>query len=371
MIVRMIANQQREKSTQQSPPKTPETSVIIPVYNAEDYIAETIQSISDGIYSDFEIIVVDDGSVDDTLTICEKLSINDDRIRIISVPHGGVSVARNAGLDAARGKYVAFIDADDFVTPDYLKKLTDAIKNDGEELDYALGAFCLEYRNGHNTDNIQEAKSICSFFDSSIVRKGKEARLLLSDRCLKPLESTGCRVSTACMSLFRKSVLDECGLRFREDVVYGEDTLFVYSVAHHINGFSYINEPLYTYVRTLNSSTVKCYRGDFVKIHEDLFTALDEVADSYGETDRDCVKIYKLRQIVNIVYNSALQGEWNSSRDILKKSKKMIEDTLKDEKLSRYIHSKKEIAILWLTHKGLFRALWLLYKCKKRLRKTI
>ena len=352
-------------------PVEPEVSVIIPAYNNEASVSEAVFSVCSGDYSDFEIILVDDGSEDRTHKVCEELQNGDERIRLITLPHKGVSAARNAGLDDAQGEYVAFIDADDFVTPDYLKKLTDAIKNDGEELDYALGAFCLEYRNCHNTDNIQDAKSTRSFFDSSIVRKGKEARLLLSDRCLKPLESTGCRVSTACMSLFRKSVLDECGLRFREDVVYGEDTLFVYSVAHHINGFSYINEPLYTYIRTLNSSTEKCYRGDFVKIHEDLFTALDEVADSYGETDRDCVKTYKLRQIVNIVYDSALQGEWNSSRDILKKSKKMIEDTLKDEKLSRYIHSKKEIAILWLTHKGFFRTLWILYKCKKRLRKTI
>ena len=83
------------------------------------------------------------------------------------------------------------------------------------------------------------------------------------------------------------------------------------------------------------------------------------------------MKTYKLRQIVNTVYDSAIQGEWNSSRDILKKSKRMIEDTLKDEKLSRFIHSKKEIVIPWLTHKGFFRTLWILYNCKKRLRKTI
>lgn len=93
-------------------------SVIIPAYNLEQYIAVTIQSVLDQTFKDFEIIIVDDGSTDKTVSVIQ--SFHDPRIRLISQPNGGVSKARNTGIQIANGKYIAFLDGDDFWYPEHL-----------------------------------------------------------------------------------------------------------------------------------------------------------------------------------------------------------------------------------------------------------
>ncbi|MEB3293016.1 MAG: glycosyltransferase family 2 protein [Synechococcales bacterium] len=97
----------------------PLISVVIPAYNAETTILETIASVQAQTFSDFEIIVINDGSTDSTLQLLEGL--NDDRLRVTSYPNGGLSVARNRGMALARGEFIAFLDADDLWTPDKLE----------------------------------------------------------------------------------------------------------------------------------------------------------------------------------------------------------------------------------------------------------
>ena len=99
----------------------PLVSIIMPVYNKEKYIKRSIQSILNQTFTDFELIIVNDGSTDHSLEICE--SFHDSRITIISVINGGVSKARNIGLDNAKGEYITFIDSDDYVDYLYLEKL--------------------------------------------------------------------------------------------------------------------------------------------------------------------------------------------------------------------------------------------------------
>ena len=90
-------------------------SVIVPVYNCEKYLKETLESISNQTFKDIEIICVNDGSTDDSVKVVEEFTKQDDRVRIINKENGGLSSARNAGLDAAKGKYVAFVDGDDLL----------------------------------------------------------------------------------------------------------------------------------------------------------------------------------------------------------------------------------------------------------------
>ncbi|MBI5142728.1 MAG: glycosyltransferase [Nitrospirae bacterium] len=102
---------------------TPTVSVVIPAYNAEKYIAETLDSVMAQTYTDFEVLVVDDGSKDGTVSIAERYAeLHPDQIRLIRKPNGGPSSARNAGIKAARGAYIAFNDADDLWLPEKLEK---------------------------------------------------------------------------------------------------------------------------------------------------------------------------------------------------------------------------------------------------------
>ena len=102
---------------------TPEISVLIPVYNAEKYLLQCLRSLQEQTFSDFEIICVDDGSIDDSYTIIQKAALKDSRIRLLEQTNQGVAAARNRLLSEAAGKYVTFVDADDRVAPDYLAEL--------------------------------------------------------------------------------------------------------------------------------------------------------------------------------------------------------------------------------------------------------
>lgn len=98
-------------------------SVIIPVYNGEKYIGRCLDSLLAQSYTDFEVITIDDGSADGSLAICQSYEQKDSRFRAIHQENQGVSAARNAGVDAATGEYIAFVDADDYILPDYLERL--------------------------------------------------------------------------------------------------------------------------------------------------------------------------------------------------------------------------------------------------------
>ena len=103
--------------------KNPAVSVIVPVYNVEPYLARCLDSILSQTFTDFELLLVDDGSPDRSGEICDAYAGKDSRVRVFHQPNAGVSCARNKGLDVAKGDYVVFVDSDDYVLPDYLRSL--------------------------------------------------------------------------------------------------------------------------------------------------------------------------------------------------------------------------------------------------------
>ena len=103
-------------------------SVLIPVYNTEKYLRECVDSTISQTYSQLEIILVDDGSADNSGKICDEYAQNDKRVKVIHKPNGGLSSARNVGIDKATGEYIAFVDSDDYLKKDYVEKLLETIK---------------------------------------------------------------------------------------------------------------------------------------------------------------------------------------------------------------------------------------------------
>ena len=150
-------------------------SVIVPIYKVEKYLHKCIDSILAQTYTNLEIILVDDGSPDNCGKICDEYAAKDSRIKVIHQPNGGLSAARNAGLDIATGDYIGFVDSDDYIAPDMYEKLYNAlVKNDadmaicdyqrfGNELPYDEMSLTTEVITGLQAMEKQNTVINCSF----------------------------------------------------------------------------------------------------------------------------------------------------------------------------------------------------------------
>ena len=133
------------------PYEKPLLSIIVPVYKVENYLQKCIDSILAQTFTDFELILVDDGSPDNCPALCDAAAAKDARIRVLHQKNGGLSAARNAGLDVARGEWIGFVDSDDYIAPEMYEILYKAVQSTGADLalcDYVkvdeTGALCTQ-----------------------------------------------------------------------------------------------------------------------------------------------------------------------------------------------------------------------------------
>src|SRR5690554_7662212 len=166
----------------------PIISIIVPVYRVEKYIAKCLLSIQQQTFKDFECIVVDDGSPDDSAEIGKKAVEGDERFIFVSKPNGGLASARNFGLDHAKGEYIAFVDSDDWVEPDFLELPYDAILREDADV-CMLGINYVD----------EEGKS--ELLVNNLVRDYYEKNDFLIDRKSTRLNSSHVRISYAVFCL--------------------------------------------------------------------------------------------------------------------------------------------------------------------------
>ena len=205
----------------------PQISVIVPVYNVEDHLSKCINSLLKQSYSDFELILVDDGSTDQSGAICEEFSRIDKRVRVIHKANSGVSSARNIGIDKAVGNYITFIDADDFVEEDYLREL----------LDYEFDLVICDawYTNPDGSTQ----KRILDLIDGID---------MVSDKNILCWYEKGIMYSVW-GRLFSLTLIRNNQIFFDENTTRGEDTIFMFNYVDKCNNIKFISEPMYYYVQ--------------------------------------------------------------------------------------------------------------------------
>ncbi len=210
----------------------PKISVIIPVYNAEYFLPKCINSILNQTFSDFELILVNDGSKDRSLSICENFKKNDPRIIIVNQFNKGVSSARNAGLDRASSDYIIFIDADDYTDNLMLSELYSAAITMDSDI-----VFCDFYYTKYNIDRVVKINFTHS---SSIAIQ----RIL-----------TGELQGFMCNKLVRRTLFSEHNIKFNSTITMGEDMLVMCQLLLQTKNISYIPKAFFHYVQH-NLSTV-------------------------------------------------------------------------------------------------------------------
>jgi len=194
-------------------------SIIIPVYNVEDYLARCLESILFQSFKDFEVLLIDDGSTDGSGKICDAYAQNDTRIRVIHKVNGGVSSARNVGLNNANGQYISFVDSDDFVHPCFLEFLYNSIKSSKADIsicDYEKRNDNTIIKHGINelTTEIREI----SHYDFSIYSISNH--------------------STVVTKLYRFDVLKNHF--FDTSLNYGEDAVYNFSLVYSIKNLKMV-----------------------------------------------------------------------------------------------------------------------------------
>lgn len=214
----------------------PMISVIVPVFKAEKYIESCVRSILAQTYSDFELILVEDGSPDRSGEICDALAATDTRIRVIHKENGGAATARNAGLDVANGDFIAFIDGDDCVHPQYLEFLLDLQQK--TNADFAMCHYDFFTEEGEWFAG--EPQTEYALLD------GTEMLANFAEHCRKV------SLISLCMKLFKKEVFD--GLRIPEGQT-AEDSLFLPLLLERTGHFVRATAKLYHWRQTPGSVT--------------------------------------------------------------------------------------------------------------------
>lgn len=283
-------------------------SVIIPVYNAGRTLIRAVDSILMQEYESMEVVLVDDGSTDDSAVLCDELASQEPRVRVIHKENGGVSSARNAGLEVAEGEYVMFLDADDVIRPDSLSMMY------GKGWDMVLGGFAklenLSVVESYVPDAMKEYRAvdeINAFLDSVIA---KNHSYLLNSACFK---------------LFRLSLIKENNLRFDEVLRYGEDKMFVFGFLCHARRIRMVPKIVYDYILqpdSLSSDLVSdSHLNQIFMLMERYQPLLEDLKRRYPESTRlrelyhvDFIGRYVCRVLTVFArYRSELMTEENIS----------------------------------------------------------
>ena len=203
-------------------------SIIIPVYNAEDYLDRCLHSVVNQEFTSYEVILVDDGSTDSSPLICDRYSATDPRFRTLHKPNGGVSSARNAGLELAKGEYVMFLDSDDTLLPCALDDMMEVVA--GEDMIVAGYAVLME---GVPIRNIHPA--------ATVSYKGVEYPRFYQDNIRRNCEM----LDAPWAKLFKRKAIG--ATRFNEGLHYAEDKLFVFTVMAGCSSIKTFAEDVYAY----------------------------------------------------------------------------------------------------------------------------
>lgn len=243
-------------------------SIIIPAYNVENYIHRAIESALSQTEPDIEVIVIDDGSTDRTSEAAAACAKGDPRFQLCRQENTGVSGARNHGLQLATADWVLFLDSDDWLEKNTVKELLSLQEEEPEKLvcvepyyAYFLGSGDIR----REQQGVGEKKEVCSREQALLAIGGKRKYHLPS----------------SCYKLFNRRILEEQHLRFREDIHYAEDGLFVFQYLNCVDGISYTPVPLWNILERPGSATTAPYTSKWLTV----FTSVQTMLSTEGLSD--------------------------------------------------------------------------------------
>lgn len=295
-------------------PKPPAVSVIMPVYNVERYVARAVESIQNQTFRDWELICVDDGSTDGSGQVLDRLASRDWRIEVIHTENQGAAAARNIALDRARGIYVHFIDADDWVEKDMLEQ--EVAFAQVHALELVVAGFQIEtfYR---DDEHLTEEKRVpTQIFDSQEQFREEAWRLFDENLFYTPWNK-----------LFLRERIERLGLRFRP--TFWDDFPFVLDYIRDVERVGVIDRCFYHFGRSREESETARWRPNMYDKREEEHTWMLDLYDHWGlSADPKSVEMVQRRYIerlVGCIENACNPASELAGADLKAEVAKMIE----------------------------------------------
>jgi glycosyltransferase involved in cell wall biosynthesis len=260
-------------------------SIIIPVFNVEQYLPQCVTSVLSQTFTNFELILVDDGSTDGSGRICDEFVAKDKRTQVVHIPNGGSSNARNTGLEMATGTYICFVDSDDWVDDTYLETLLGLFKKADVQL--AVCGMTVEY-----PDHQEQWR--CQPGTVTVGPEDEDAFLRLNQSFL---------LYGPCAKIYQHDILRQHGIRFDTSLSYGEDFVFSMTYLTHVSRIAVDGNPLYHYRKHNTTTLSTAYNERRFELDESFF----EILYSFFET-RGLLTSKGLHYLYNRYWGSICHG---------------------------------------------------------------
>lgn len=275
----------------------PKISVIMPIYKAEKYLDICVTSILQQTFRDFELLLIDDGSPDGCGRMCDEYAERDSRVKVFHKPNGGVSSARNLGIEAATGEWIYFPDSDDELYPDAFATLT---KHTEDDIAYVMAGYTLHDETGNKTYEISTRKEIfISNCDATSQMFEPQDYLYHGYLWNK---------------LFRSSIIKAAKLRFEEKIYFNEDRLF--NVLYLLNigkqKCYYTTTPVYKYIERPGSAMASLKTAYNPKFATDLTAFMHMLEALKAKGDQRNIKLCKKASYWSYNWNISLMKQFNS-----------------------------------------------------------
>ncbi|WPC22383.1 glycosyltransferase [Pediococcus inopinatus] len=268
-------------------------SVVIPIYNSENYISRCLESIMNQTFNDYEIIIVDDGSTDNSKLIINRYVLKDERIKYFYIKNHGVSHARNIGIETSSGKYLMFIDADDYCDENYFSNMVNLIQH--LQVDVAMSNFYLVQNKNIYPNKLPRLQN-----KSGILTSDQATTLILLDNGFKGFVWN---------KIYKRSVVDN--LRFDSRYAYLEDMLFNIKVFKNCKNIGYNDSINYYYCQNIGSASSE--------LNQDFYSVSMKIRNIISTKNRYIVDS-------NILYNLVFQGKSSSKTFITVKNENRMKN---------------------------------------------
>lgn len=347
----------------------PKFSIIIPIYNAEEYLSQCLESVVNQTYTNLEIICVIDGSPDNSLEICRKYADKDERIKVFYKENGGTHTARNKGLEMACGEYVMFMDPDDWLDLDTLECLAEKIEK--HNLDVIRFNYIREFADSH-------VKKQNTFLKDTVY-SGEECFTLLRRMVgligdeLKHPENFNF-LASVCFNAYRKKLITDTKIEFfniREIGTFS-DGLFNIELFKHVKSFLFLDKGFYHYRKTNSQSATSNYRENFPEKQSLLFRTIEDAL-------KDCFTEDMKKAFSNRIAIGTMELCLNAliSNKLFSEKRKEIKSILNDDVHKKAISSleMKYLPLKWKAYFGFMKmrnvylVYFLTYVIRKLMRK--